>query len=770
MGSNFCQNYFWELSRAVEQENTELVKKVINMKNNELICVQSDTTYNTYSENLAKRFSDILNNLGSSDTCNSIIINTLVNNATKENLGRVMKAQQVGGVKFSDNGIETMVELVKEYFKKCYCKRTQVFTGIISKYAQKYFSTLTQGNTSDTNVKEKINEDYQQFKNLIESMKSFKLNFKGADISDISSIISVRGELEKLLPEELGTMKQFFITIIATYFEQLHPVIWAQIFSKACQQLFVDLPMSYDEIFAFGSKQLLTNSGPYILKILQMVRPILTPELKQKYNLGTLKYPLLTSEQINMIMDKVFPAETRKLYKVKANFSASVGHVCLLTNVMNPNKPVILKIIKPLSIVQSCWEYKTLSNIFPKGTCERNFVVNMLESNARELKVDNEIANINEAYDHYTCDYDEIFGFDTGHKLTTLENIEGIIDESCWYALTVSLAPGVSLSKLVESDADIVNNSSYVTSLHRCLDLLIYKFFNTLFHTGFYHGDLHAGNIFFSYKTKQMTLIDFGAVGHLDFFSTSTREEREKMDVLIKILVKSLFSNFGEILDDLSAFMNTLCMTGDSKVDVKVDMNSSDYAELKKTLEKMRDENILNKPSDSKISERNVEKFFSQETIEAENYVSVDNKEDIFNYESMYSYLDIVEFPTETIVEDDVRNPINGYDLKLEKSKQHDLVSILEEIFKFYAKVGVNIAIKFGDLYEFQKAYALILGVLKQVKYDGTRMEHIMRKSIVNMQAATKIVHVTTVGKFVSNYLKEMSKFNALDKKINGNN
>ena len=54
--------------------------------------------------------------------------------------------------------------------------------------------------------------------------------------------------------------------------------------------------------------------------------------------------------------------------------------------------------------------------------------------------------------------------------------------------------------------------------LHRTLDLLVYKFFLVIIKHGFYHGDPHAGNIFFSFKKKQAILIDLGAVGELNVY------------------------------------------------------------------------------------------------------------------------------------------------------------------------------------------------------------------------------------------------------------
>ena len=43
----------------------------------------------------------------------------------------------------------------------------------------------------------------------------------------------------------------------------------------------------------------------------------------------------------------------------------------------------------------------------------------------------------------------------------------------------------------------------------------------------------------------------------------------------------------------------------------------------------------------------------------------------------------------------------------------------------------MNIAIKFTDFYEFQKAYALLLGVLSKTGYNSARIGMAARKAIV---------------------------------------
>ncbi len=69
------------------------------------------------------------------------------------------------------------------------------------------------------------------------------------------------------------------------------------------------------------------------------------------------------------------------MYHVIDTYSASVGHVIKTIRVNSPDKPFIIKVPKPKSIAQSCWEYSILHDIFPKESCEYKFIINILKSN-----------------------------------------------------------------------------------------------------------------------------------------------------------------------------------------------------------------------------------------------------------------------------------------------------------------------------------------------------------------------------------------------------
>ncbi len=274
--------------------------------------------------------------------------------------------------------------------------------------------------------------------------------------------------------------------------------------------------------------------------------------------------------QIELICSKI--VNNWDMYHIIANKSASVGHVCIINRVDTPNDILVIKIIKPLAIAQSCWEYKTLYDIFPQGTCEQGFIKKILESNGMELNVKNEINNINKGHEYYTTDYQSVFGTDLLIKFTTVQVRPHIIRDDCWFALAMTLAPGIPLSDLIENDL-VKTDTKYRARLHRCLDLLVYEFFFNIIRHGFYHGDLHAGNIFFSYDRSQMTLIDFGAVGHMDMFNNDP-----DIHSLLDISMMALFYNYDEILDKMTVLLNNKCP------ETQIDPNMPEYLEFKKQL------------------------------------------------------------------------------------------------------------------------------------------------------------------------------------------
>jgi hypothetical protein len=781
--SSTCLNLFDKLNISIEQVNYQLVDNMTKKDMKYLwACIQPDVTYDFYFRNLSENWNFIVNELVKNpNKCssriseiielyqyvNSDIVKNIYNDVSNNKLNMseieslIFKAvadyieKSSGEFKMSTNLFDTMKKLGKIYLETCNCELVDIFKIIVKKYKKKYRKKF-EGKTKDEIV-EILQKEFQNLKEkirkLFEEEKIGEINFSMESIMekisyDLTGIygFSVEKELDRLIPNELGSLKDFFMKIIVTYYNNLHPIVWAQIYRSTVNNLFVDLPSTPKEIFAFFSKQLLLNSGPFILKILQLIRPAISPQLAEKYNLTKLTYPLLSSKEVNLMLSRV--VYEWDMYEVLENYSASVGHVVKVKKANYPLNVFIIKMIKPLAIAQSCWEYKTLYNVFSGESCEATFIKNILKSNGEEMNVKNEIENLEKGHQYYVDNYKDVFSIDLNANLSTVQNIPGILNPECWYALSMTVAPGIPLSKLVENDL-VKNDTKYRAKLHRCLDVLVYKFYLNIIRNGFYHADLHAGNIFFSYEKSQLTLIDFGSTGELDVYS-----EKKDTKVIIDIIIKSLFYNYDEILDELTEYLNTVC------TDTQIDMTSKEYMDLRNKLYDYRLVNLKLEREEKTKSKMYKKDIFGEKRIEEEKSNEMENQQKINfdpdNPESIYSYLEIPPPKKETIVEN--RDVLPEFKETFGNKETISIVGALEMIVKFYALQGTNIAVKFSEFYEFQKAYALLLGVLNKVKYNMFRAGFALDRAIKNWENISVILHVGAISYMVQQYFRERAK------------
>lgn len=766
-----CLTLIDKLSEDINEINDNLVTNMLNISTNKFVCIQRNLSYQNYFNELKKKWNTRINKfINEQGTCDSIIndlesvykiINSYNYIKNKEfteidikeliysYFFNILKtSKRINKFDLQENIIIDLKMLLKILYENCTCQTIDIFKTIIYKYSEKYKQKFVA--KSDNEIIQLLNSDYNNFMKFI-----YNIGYK-IDPSSLFFNFSIENEITKLIPDEFVSLKDFFIKILKTYYTNLHPIIWAQIFKQMVKNIFIDLPYTKKEIFKFISKYVLLNSGPFILKILQMIRPALKPEIAMKYNLTKLSYPLLSDEQVNNILKNTLV--DYNMYNVIANRSASVAHVCIINKVDNPNNIFILKIIKPLSIIQSCWEYKTLENVYDEDSCEKKFILNILESNGEEFNVQNEIKNIHEGYKFYNAKYKDSFGINIDANLKTIDVIDNIVNKDSWFIFAMTLAPGIPLSEPIEHDL-LEKDTLYRANLHRCLDLLIYKFFFTLINDNYYHGDLHAGNIFYSFKEKQITLIDFGSVGRINLF-----ENNYEMQTLLEIIIMSVFNNYESILDKFTELINSRC------VESTIDVNTTEYQNLREELKKYHYANLYNNINEKHLHEKNNNAIFGDERINAENTQSIHNtnvekiNENFENNESIYSFYKIKKNEPETIIENKDILPVTSEILGGQNSITFE--GIIEIIIKFYAKSGINVAVKFNDLYQLQKAYILLLGVLAKTKYSSYRMNVILKKAIKNWRNLKIMTNVNTLNHVLTIYMREKSENDKLIKEI----
>lgn len=800
-----CMDVVSDMVNSIDDVNTEIIINMINPRvRYEDVCIKPNITFEHYYASLKQKWETIINDyINKPEKCSSNTQSILMlyevasklNQGSNQNnpgnlltnVGRLTPRQieDMAYDKMIDtalnmisnttsnnfvmdkNMVKSMKNLAQILGDNCQCQMIDIFSYILSRYKTKYSRKLA-GKSRDESVTI-LRQDYEYIKDaVIKYGQNVRTITSDRSNPETSVVVANRGsepvallnfsiedELNKLIPNELGTMKIFFVKVISRYFNNLHPIIWAQIFRGMLSNIFKDLPLSPNELFSFVSKYLLLNSGPFILKILQMIRPILSDELATKYNLTKLTYPLLEPHQIDIVLKQI--VVDYDMLKITYNKSASVGHVCIGYDARKPEDKFVIKIVKPLAIAQSCWEFHVLNDLFPKGSCEDRFIKNTLRANGVEMNVANEIKNLDRSNEHYTTDYNTEFGLDIDAKLTTISHIPGIVKEGTWFGLAMTLAPGTPLSDLIENKL-LENDTKFRANLHRCLDLLVTKFFYVLISQGFYHGDLHSGNVFYSFKKKQLTMIDFGAMGDIDLYSNDDTTAN-----LLLIIIMSINYDYDGIFDVLTDILNSRCSEDKSSF---IDKESDAYKQFNKELIAHKLKNMLNSKKEKEKSSTYLDDVTSDKRLQDERYTDTllmlgetsNEKED--RAPSIYDDLERTPETKETVIEN--RDILPVFTEILGDSESISFAGVMQLIIKYYATSGVNVAIKFAELNELQKAYALLLGVLAKTGYNSYRMSMAIKTGVLSWGHLPKLLNVGTTYNILTSYWNESSKYGDL--------
>ena len=671
--------------------------------------------------------------------------------------------------------VQTAYNLINLLKTKSICTLWDLLVLIATKKYQQSLGTKTKAQIVD-----ELRADYRFLATRLQTLTPdlVRAEYETKNLTKITDqltgmhAMTIESELNKMIPDKLASLKQFFVKTISHYYNNLHPIIWAQILREILVNFLRDPPLSEDALFRFLSKNLLLNSGPFILKILQQVRPAMPQDLMKKYNLTKLTYPVMTPSQYNLILSKV--VKGWPMYVVDYDKSASVGHVFIVHRADDPGNKFVVKVAKPLSIAQSCWEYSALDDLFPPGTCEKAFVHSMLVATGKELYSPNEIKNVNQAHEIYTMSYGELFpeAKNLAVKLTTVSVVEDVIVDDCWFAFAMTLAPGVPISSLIEGEtSQLQTDTLYRAILHRGLDLLVFKFFINIVQHGYYHGDLHAGNVFFHYggagaggAGSQLTMIDFGAVGRIDIHSDDPDIRR-----LLEIIIMSVFFNYPDLLDAMTELVNSKCSE-----DTKIDMNSPDYREFRGKLKRIQLESMIFTNTDKLRAEEFKKFLFSPERLALEASAPAGAGPATgavygpHRIESPYDYLDLqkrTKRDKETVTDNTQALPFDFPDQE-EGTKVTSFAQVLAMITEFYALSGVNIAIKFAEFYELLKAYVLVIGLLSQTNYHPLRTSIVMGKLFYDTGNLKALLHIGSVYHMYTAYKAQKTKYDALRDKI----
>lgn len=276
-----CIEIFTELSDIVNDINNEFIDKFTDKTTEYMLsCVKTDITYDNYYKLLKqqwdKKFNEFLNK---TRQCSSMM-NT-IQSASKVLTAKTTEQQEdviideimkyIFSTKqtyeTSNDVKKTFEQIIQLFIQNCSCQMIDIFKVIIDKYQSKYIQPV------NVHGRQLLKQHYDSFKKLMTSLQNINFAQTLPTLQSQLKLIysfSIEDELNKLIPNELGSLKQFFIKVISAYYNNLHPIIWAQMYDQIVKNIFIDLPFSSEELFQFASKQILLNSGPFILKILQM--------------------------------------------------------------------------------------------------------------------------------------------------------------------------------------------------------------------------------------------------------------------------------------------------------------------------------------------------------------------------------------------------------------------------------------------------------------------------------------------------------------------
>lgn len=247
---------------------------------------------------------------------------------------------------------------------------------------------------------------------------------------------------------------------------------------------------------------ILQKSGPLFQKLFQLVGQDIP---NKEFNNITQKLlseisPLPFSEVQKIIENRLGTDFSRTISEINPTplGTASIGQVHLGRTV--DGREIVIKIRKPGIEKTLKQELALLKKITRDFSGFQNIVNSLETSTLEELDFRIEARNVKKGsvYRNYGENIDIA---DTVSGLPPFEDI-----------LFSEKAPGVSLSKL--SDYDLIRQGNAISQL------LQGWFEESMFRSGFFHGDLHPGNIFITDshknpKSAKVTLIDFGHCGEL---------------------------------------------------------------------------------------------------------------------------------------------------------------------------------------------------------------------------------------------------------------
>ncbi|MBF0362705.1 MAG: AarF/ABC1/UbiB kinase family protein [Oligoflexia bacterium] len=373
-------------------------------------------------------------------------------------------------------------------------------------------------------------------------------NIKFSEYNELSILHDPNSGIDtSFMPKKIA---EFLNLVLVEYFDRMH----AEDKKKIIMAL-LDSPANSTE----EDKLLvvINNVGPGLQKLLQLIANYAkSPKLvsileKLKSNIKPFDGKLAKS-----IVEKNLGSKYSEIiseFNEKPLAAASVGQVHLAK--LHSGQEVIVKVIRPNLRERAQREIELLKSIAKNDEVLVKFIDDTATSLKEELDFNFEGQNVKEGI-IYSDPQKGIYPL----KLITDKDGQDIFTSD---VILMEKAPGKPMSKYKGEKLDLKTAKRKITSLSNFLSMW---FDEAIFKSGFFHGDLHEGNLFFEpsaaklTKTKkskklpkvpdfQIVPIDFGSVGKLN------QDEREQMIHLFLSVYLQLPQNAANVFKSLSPLM-----------------------------------------------------------------------------------------------------------------------------------------------------------------------------------------------------------------------
>lgn len=283
----------------------------------------------------------------------------------------------------------------------------------------------------------------------------------------------------------------------------------------------------------------LKGAGPYMLKVLQLFGDTVSREhdgtLKQALTELKDGLPPISEEIKKSILAQLVKnsnPQVQELRSVRSLGAASVGETLLAEVVFadRPNQPqsVVIKLLKPGVQQQAARERQLMDSIARDIPGMSETFAGIADQIDRELDLSSEASYVKQARVYQRSD--------TAY-LRPVKGVDGL--SATQEFMFMEQAPGdtvkTNIAELGDQRIPARDRLEYGNLLSRRMNALSALWIReAFFRSGFFHGDLHSGNVMFDRAERGsegvLTLIDFGNAGVL------TKPERSQM---LKLMLAS---------------------------------------------------------------------------------------------------------------------------------------------------------------------------------------------------------------------------------------